>query len=227
MAPKGKGKKDAKAETASKPLVIDAAEPVRLDLFGDTLESIRAFDPESTLFRPGSVSKLVTWTAVMQLVEQGKLSLDDYAQALTRAGLGLSLMPLAALRRTVVVSDTASQLFAGTLQEAVDPWGSHTRAQAEAVLHAGLDPPAHAVGTSSSCCSGVAAATASSLGAALIGLKVPGAESLLPAAFIIVAVAISTLGEYIPPDAILIFVGLLAVVGARPNFVKSAPVIAA
>jgi CubicO group peptidase (beta-lactamase class C family) len=33
-------------------------------------------DPEQTLFRPGSVSKLFTWTAVMQLVEQGKLDLD-------------------------------------------------------------------------------------------------------------------------------------------------------
>lgn len=32
--------------------------------------------PEETLFRPGSVSKLVTWTAVMQLAEQGKLDLD-------------------------------------------------------------------------------------------------------------------------------------------------------
>ncbi len=29
-----------------------------------------------TLFRPGSVSKLFTWTSVMQLVEQGKLDLD-------------------------------------------------------------------------------------------------------------------------------------------------------
>jgi CubicO group peptidase (beta-lactamase class C family) len=29
-----------------------------------------------TMFRPGSISKLFTWTAVMQLVEQGKLSLD-------------------------------------------------------------------------------------------------------------------------------------------------------
>src|SRR5262245_11248223 len=33
-------------------------------------------DADKTLFRPGSVSKLFTWTAVMQLVEQGKLDLD-------------------------------------------------------------------------------------------------------------------------------------------------------
>jgi CubicO group peptidase (beta-lactamase class C family) len=33
-------------------------------------------DPEKTLFRIGSVSKLFTWTAVMQLVEQGKLDLN-------------------------------------------------------------------------------------------------------------------------------------------------------
>ena len=32
--------------------------------------------PEVTMFRPGSVSKLFTWTAVMQLVELGKLDLD-------------------------------------------------------------------------------------------------------------------------------------------------------
>jgi CubicO group peptidase (beta-lactamase class C family) len=32
--------------------------------------------PDSTLFRPGSISKLFTWTSVMQLVEQGKLQLD-------------------------------------------------------------------------------------------------------------------------------------------------------
>jgi CubicO group peptidase (beta-lactamase class C family) len=33
-------------------------------------------DPKLTLFRPGSVSKLFTWTAVMQQVEQGKIDLD-------------------------------------------------------------------------------------------------------------------------------------------------------
>ena len=32
--------------------------------------------PSDTLFRPGSVSKLFTWTAIMQLYEQGKLDLD-------------------------------------------------------------------------------------------------------------------------------------------------------
>jgi CubicO group peptidase (beta-lactamase class C family) len=33
-------------------------------------------DPDRTLFRPGSISKLFTWTAVMQLVEAGKIDLD-------------------------------------------------------------------------------------------------------------------------------------------------------
>jgi CubicO group peptidase (beta-lactamase class C family) len=36
----------------------------------------RKVDPDKTLFRVGSISKLFTWTAVMQLVEEGKLDLD-------------------------------------------------------------------------------------------------------------------------------------------------------
>jgi CubicO group peptidase (beta-lactamase class C family) len=36
----------------------------------------RPMDPEQTMVRIGSTSKLFTWTAVMQLVEQGKLDLD-------------------------------------------------------------------------------------------------------------------------------------------------------
>lgn len=32
--------------------------------------------PEGTLFRPGSISKTFTWTAIMQLVENGRLNLD-------------------------------------------------------------------------------------------------------------------------------------------------------
>jgi CubicO group peptidase (beta-lactamase class C family) len=40
------------------------------------VESRRPVDPQRTLFRPGSVSKLFTWTAVMQQVEQGRIDLD-------------------------------------------------------------------------------------------------------------------------------------------------------
>lgn len=42
-------------------------------------------DAEHTLFRPGSATKLFTWTAVMQLVEQGKIDLQaDVNAYLTR-----------------------------------------------------------------------------------------------------------------------------------------------
>lgn len=39
-------------------------------------ENNTPISPDKTLFRPGSISKLFTWTAVMQQVEQGKLDLD-------------------------------------------------------------------------------------------------------------------------------------------------------
>jgi len=40
------------------------------------VKSKKPVSPEETLFRPGSISKLFTWTAIMQLYEQGKLDLD-------------------------------------------------------------------------------------------------------------------------------------------------------
>ncbi len=40
------------------------------------LAARRRVDPATTMFRAGSISKLFTWTAVMQLVEQGKIDLD-------------------------------------------------------------------------------------------------------------------------------------------------------
>ncbi len=40
------------------------------------VEHSRLVDPATTVFRPGSVSKLFTWTAVMQLVQAGKIDLD-------------------------------------------------------------------------------------------------------------------------------------------------------
>src|ERR671913_1094377 len=45
--------------------------------YGDAdLENGIPVDPEQTIFHVGSVGKLFTWTAVMQLAEQGKLDLD-------------------------------------------------------------------------------------------------------------------------------------------------------
>jgi CubicO group peptidase (beta-lactamase class C family) len=40
------------------------------------LESREPVVAEETLFYPGSIGKLFTWTAVMQLAEEGKLDLD-------------------------------------------------------------------------------------------------------------------------------------------------------
>lgn len=45
----------------------------------------RPVEADKTLFRPGSVSKLITWTALMQLVEQGKIDLNaDINRYLTK-----------------------------------------------------------------------------------------------------------------------------------------------
>ena len=40
------------------------------------VEAATPVDPDTTLFRPGSISKLVTWTAIMQLAERGLVDLD-------------------------------------------------------------------------------------------------------------------------------------------------------
>jgi len=55
--------------------------------------------PESTMFRVGSISKLFTWTAIMQLVEQGKLDLDADVNTyldfeIPSARLGINLPPI-------------------------------------------------------------------------------------------------------------------------------------
>jgi len=61
------------------------------------------------------------------------------AQARWGVSLGevdLADVPIKDVRRTLVVSDSASQVFAGTLQSAIDPHGRLTLDQAESVLHA-------------------------------------------------------------------------------------------
>ena len=58
-------------------VVVKDGQPLTMRGFGySDLKTHKLVDPELTLFRPGSVSKLFTWTAVMQLVQAGKLNLD-------------------------------------------------------------------------------------------------------------------------------------------------------
>jgi CubicO group peptidase (beta-lactamase class C family) len=57
--------------------VVEGGETVFAKGYGFAdVENQVAVDPETTLFRIGSTSKLFTWVAVMQLAEQGKLDLD-------------------------------------------------------------------------------------------------------------------------------------------------------
>nr|WP_294690626.1 ABC transporter ATP-binding protein [uncultured Friedmanniella sp.] len=74
-------------------------------------------------------------------VERTRLAERD--RRLAAGSWGVSLgpvdladVPLAEVRRTILVSDAASQVFAGTLQDLVDPHGRLSREQAEEVLHA-------------------------------------------------------------------------------------------
>ena len=74
-----------------------------------------------------------------RVADRRRLALLDEERAratwgVTLGGLDLSAARLGDVRRRILVSDSASQLFAGTLQEAVDPHGRLTRAEAEEAL---------------------------------------------------------------------------------------------
>jgi len=58
-------------------VVVKDGQPVTMRGFGYAdVKARKPVDPDTTLFRPGSVSKLFTWTAVMQQVQAGKIDLD-------------------------------------------------------------------------------------------------------------------------------------------------------
>src|SRR5712692_5026871 len=74
--------------------------------------------PEDTLFRPGSISKLFTGTAVMQLVEQGKLDLDrdvnDYLDFKLPATYAQPVTLRRILTHTAGFEEVAKDLFSRT-----------------------------------------------------------------------------------------------------------------
>lgn len=70
---------------------------------------------DATLFRPGSISKLFTWTSVMQLVEQGKLDLDrdvnDYVDFRVPARFGKPLTLRNIMTHTPGFEEAVKDLF--------------------------------------------------------------------------------------------------------------------
>jgi CubicO group peptidase (beta-lactamase class C family) len=77
-------------------LVMHGSETLLQKGYGfSDLKTKQAVDPEATMFRLASISKPFTWTAVMQLVEQGKLDLDaDINRYLDFAILGTKPLTL-------------------------------------------------------------------------------------------------------------------------------------
>src|SRR4030081_2292816 len=73
---------------------------------------------ENTLFRPGSISKLFTWTSVMQLVEQGKLQLDrdvnDYLNFKRPARFGKPTTLRDIMTHRSGLEETIKDLFVGS-----------------------------------------------------------------------------------------------------------------
>src|SRR5205823_12147366 len=82
--------------------------------FADVAKRTPVF-PDNTLFRPGSISKLFTWTAVMQQVEQGKLDLDrdvnDYLDFKIPPAFGKPITLRNIMTHTPGFEETVQQLF--------------------------------------------------------------------------------------------------------------------
>jgi len=99
-------------------------------------DKLTPVDPDRTLFRPGSVSKLFTWTAVMQLVEQGKLDLDadlnkylDFTVPAYKTGKALTLRHVMThttgmeeVARDLLTYDTASPELGSVLKRYIPPY---------------------------------------------------------------------------------------------------------
>ncbi len=76
--------------------------------------------PDNTLFRPGSISKLFTWTSVMQMVEQGKLDLsrdvNDYLDFKIPPAFGKPITLRNIMTHTSGFEETGKDLFVADAQ---------------------------------------------------------------------------------------------------------------
>jgi CubicO group peptidase (beta-lactamase class C family) len=103
-------------------------------------------NPETTLFRPGSISKTFTWTAVMQQVEQGKLDLDrdvnDYLDFKIPPAFGKPITLRNIMTHTSGFEETAKDLFVASDKDLV-PIGDYLRAHMPARIFAPGASPAY------------------------------------------------------------------------------------
>src|SRR5437016_2721026 len=85
---------------------------------------------DNTLFRPGSISKLFTWTAVMQLVEQGKLDLDrdvnDYLEYKIPATYPKPITLRNVMTHTPGFEETFQELFVADAKD-LKPLGDYVK----------------------------------------------------------------------------------------------------
>ena len=90
----------------------------------------KSVSPAETLFRPGSISKLFTWTSVMQLVEQGKLDLDrdvnDYLDYKIPPAFSKPITLRNVLTHTPGFEETAKELFVADASK-MRPLGEYLR----------------------------------------------------------------------------------------------------
>jgi CubicO group peptidase (beta-lactamase class C family) len=85
------------------------------------IKSRKPVSVDETLFRPGSISKTFTWTAVMQLVEQGKIDLDkdvnEYIDFKIPAPFGKPVTMRDLMTHTPGWQESIKELFVGSASE--------------------------------------------------------------------------------------------------------------
>lgn len=102
--------------------------------------------PDNTLFRPGSISKLFTWTSVMQLVEQGKLDLDrdinDYLDFKIPATYPKPITLRNVMTHTPGFEETAQELFVADAKD-MKPIGTYVKKHLPERIYAPGTTPAY------------------------------------------------------------------------------------
>jgi ABC-type bacteriocin/lantibiotic exporter with double-glycine peptidase domain len=93
-------------------------------------------EPVSQVLEEGVKGRAARRALAERMAERARLAAMDEELASRRWGVRLGDVDLGAVtlddvRHRILVSDTGSQLFAGTLQDAIDPHGRLTREQAE------------------------------------------------------------------------------------------------